>query len=236
MKPVRLFLLCVVLMTSYSCHKQDKEIEVRLSLFDECYVKMELTNYTNEDLYIPHMDSFISVWDEKGIEVTNAYLSCYCGGGGSNFDVLVNFGPPDKKYTDENYDAQQRIYYDEALKTEKENFLKLNSSVTEEMIDEEYGLSFDDFLGLLYMYNKYDGIAIKAGQTLHVFEPIFGLFVDNGDRLTIRFTRHNDSEFSVSDIVNMEGCRFYSSLPEVNAGYRLYDGVIACDDVITLNP
>lgn len=151
---------------------------------------------------------------------------------------------PGNEFRDENYDAQQQIYRDEALKTEKETFLKLNPSITEKKMrkkNEGYFNAFNDFLEFLYVIRKYDGVAIKAGQTLNIFEPIFGLFEENDghprEKFTIRFTRHNDWEYSVFDTVSTEeGHQVSTRLPEMNAGYRLYDRAIECDDVIHLKP
>lgn len=241
MKPIYLVLLCMAVVPFGSCHKQDKEIEVHLSLADK-NVKMELINHTNEDLYIPHMSSFITIWDEHGIEVSNAYLPDrrYAS---SLSDLSFCKEVPVKEFFDENHETQHWIYFEELMKTEKENFLKLNPSKTEEVIWAEYKqymLSYDEFLRRFYVLAKCDGIAIKAGQTLEILEPIPGLFEKIGrtpkERLTIRFARQNVWEYSAFDTIQANGCRVYTRLPQMNAGYRLYDGSIDCDDVITLKP
>ena len=241
MKPIYLFLLCAAVLPFESCHKHDKEIEVRLFLVDK-NVKMELTNHTHDDLYIPHMSTFFTIWDENGIEVSNAYLPDrrYVS---SLTDVYFDGKIPVKEFFDENHETQYWIYFKELMKKEKENFLKLNPSKTKDVFWEKYKsymLSYDEFLRRFYVLAKCDGIAIKAGQTLEILEPIPGLFEKIGrtpkERLTIRFARQNVWEYSAFDTVQANGCRVYTRLPQMNAGYRLYDGAIVCDDVIHLKP
>lgn len=295
MKNCCLFLIFLAIMPFSACFGQEKEIEVRLSLVDK-YVRMELTNHTAEDLYIPHLHSFFTIWDENGVEVTNAYKP-HLYGAFADFDKkrpMIAF--PDKEFTDENYDAQQRVYFDEALKKEKEIFLKLNpsinkkkmlksykidfdsnlqslymvyknkvlpipsgyslnlfdalkmidldqtrESITEKKVLKEFKISFNRFLEFLYLHGKYDGVAIKTGQTVKIFKPIFGLFEYDSDtpreRLAIRFTRHNDWDYSLfGTVTTFDSYRIYTPLPEVNAGYKLYDGTIDCNDEIILNP
>lgn len=239
MRPIHLFLFCVAVVPFVSCHKQDKEIEVRLFLVDK-YVKMELTNHTHEDLYIPHMSSFITIWDEHGIEVSNAYLPNRRHAS-SLTDVYFDGKVPFKEFFDENHETQHWIYFKELMKKEKANFLKLNPSKTEEVIEEEYKsymLSYEEFLRRFYVLAKCDGLAIKAGQTLTILEPTPRLFEKIGrtpkERLTIRFARQNVWEYSAFDTVQANGYRVFTRLPQMNAGYKLYDGAIECDDVIDL--
>lgn len=295
MKNCCLFLIFLAIMPFKVCFGQEKEIEVRLSLVDK-YVRMELTNHTAEDLYIPHLHSFFSIWDENEVELTNAYMQHLFGAFADSDKSRPLKAFFSKEFTDEHYDAQQRIYFQEALEKEKEIFLKLNplfnekeilksyrigfdrnlqtfymifkqdvlaipsgyplnifdakkmialdqtrESITEKKMFKEYKISFKRFLEFLYLLGKYDGIAIKTGQTLNIFKPIFGLFENDSfnsrERLTIRFTRHNDWDYSVFDTVTtFDGYRIYTPLPEVNAGYKLYDGTIDCNDEIIVNP
>lgn len=228
-----LFLICVAIIPFYACFGQNKEIEVHLSLVDG-YLKMELTNHTHEDLYIPHMYWFYAIWDKNGVEVTTAYQSHLVYATPDFRGSHPYFGPPPEEFRDDNYDVQQRIYRNEALEKEKAIFLKLNPSVTEKKIRKKQKFDFDQFLELFYVTRKYDGVAIKARQTLHVFMPVFGL-LDTEKCLSIRFARKNDWEYSLFDTVKYDGYRIYTPFPEVNAGYRLYHGAIACEDVITLN-
>lgn len=233
-----LYLIYLAILPFGACFGQDKEIEVHLSRVDS-YLKMELTNHTAEDLYIPHLFRCFSLWDENGVDVTNAYESHLLFASPDFYRTHPFFGPPSEEFTDGNYDVQQRIYREAALEKEKEIFLKINPSITEKKISKRYKFDFDSFLEFLYAIRKYDGVAIKTEQTLNIFMPIGGLIehdrVLSGEKLTIRFTRRNDWDYSLFDTVKFEGYRIYTPLPELNAGYRLYDGAIDCDDVIILN-
>lgn len=72
MKQLSVFLLAALLC---SC-LQRPPVEGNLSLFElegDHYIKLELRNNTDEDLYIPHMSEYYSVFDENGVECTSIY-------------------------------------------------------------------------------------------------------------------------------------------------------------------
>ena len=211
---------------------------MNLSLVDH-YVKMELTNHADQDYYIPHLTSFFSIYDANGIDVTNGYGHPMLLGSGPDFDILENWGSPHDDFVDYDYYSQKEIYFNEALKINKEIFLKLNPSITEETIREEYGSDFDGFLEILCMISKCDGVAIKAGQTLNVYQDICGLLknISNNpnEKFSIHFSRHNDWNYSAYETVSADGYNIYTSLPNLCAGYKLYEGSIDCADVVYLD-
>lgn len=108
--------------------------------------------------------------DENGVEVTNAYKPHLNG-------AFADFGKsrpitalPGKEFTDENYDAQQRIYWDQALKKEKETFLKLNPSIKKKELLEKYAIVFDKSVQSLYMINKQKRLSIPSGYSLNTLD------------------------------------------------------------------
>lgn len=94
MKQLSVFLLAALLC---SC-LQRPPVEGNLSLFElegDHYIKLELRNNTDEDLYIPHMSEYYSVFDENGVECSSIYYH-YDGNPSGDFDFGGGMIGPDR--------------------------------------------------------------------------------------------------------------------------------------------
>ena len=234
--------LIFILYLTVSCC-QDRGVSVNLSLHTtdyerQYYVKATITNHTSDDIYVPYLRDFISIYRNEADITQYAYIQSRYdydeyGYSQDEEDRLLIFNAPDTLALSRN-----DMSWLELEKQELANFCKMNSIDTIGMSEEERSRILKEMGGFLTFFcPKYDGITLKAGETREIFQPVHMLFYNGKPRgeFEIKFARHNFFESALYDTTKtVNGYKLFCGLPDSVGAYKVYMGNLRCKDKIVI--
>lgn len=237
----RILLLAVLFFTASCSRNKDVSVNLSLHMTDYergYYIKAEIANHTPDDIYIPYLRDFISVY-RNGADITqfasnrSEYDHDKYGYSQDEIDGILNLKLPDTLIF---HGRNMEYIYTESLKQEFADFCQKNSIDTLGMSQEEKQRLLDE-IGGDNIFAKYDGITLKAGEKQEIFQPVHMLFCNGRPRgeFEVKFVRHLYFESALYDTVKtLNGNLFFCGLPDKIGEYKLYRGTPKCKNSVII--
>lgn len=240
MKKLPLKTVVTFVLLLMSCGKDD--VAVRLSLYEtdyyhKHYIKMEIRNNTDKDLFIPYFGDYFSV-HHKDIDMTGLVRPYV-------FDDFYTPNLPEIARSDIELDTLEMKGYDNYDKIEEIIFKKeweqylIYNNIDSATLSEGDRFYLNSLVDILCVAKYRGGVFVKAGETINRYTSLHSLYCKGTGKLqrdfVVKFRRRSSYEGLVCDTISFyDGNKLATKYPNNIEGYERYDDPIHCDDVIHL--